>query len=180
MTFGELIYKILEWLVEFWPLHRINEWEQGVLVRSGKIVGKRTHTTGLFGTGWHLLLPFLHELEIDDCNIEAELTTRLDFTSRDGQPVSVVGAVQYEVFDMSLLWKAVHDHEDSVLTIICAEIVGAGSKLRFIDMMDHLSPEARCRSNRTLEPWGVRVVALNLAGLTQTKALRLIGGHGGD
>ena len=171
MTFGELLWKLIEWLAEFWPLRRVNEWEQGVLVRSGKIVGKRT-------TGWHLIVPFLHELNIDDCNVEADLTTRLDFTSRDGLAVSVVGAVQYEIFDAALMWQHIHDHEDSVMTVICADIVEVGSRMRFDGMIDHLAPEARHASNILLMDWGVRVVRLNLAGLTQTKALRLIGGHG--
>ncbi len=169
MTIGELIWKVIEWACEFWPLRRVNQWEQGVLVKSGKI-------TKTCRTGWHLIIPFLHELNIDDCNVEADLLPRLDVTSRDELTVSLQPAVSYEIFDAALLWKYLHDHEDSVVAVICGEIGVAATTLRYEGFADSLAAEAKFHSNRLLEPWGVRVTSLKMAGFTQTKALRLIGG----
>jgi regulator of protease activity HflC (stomatin/prohibitin superfamily) len=175
MTFGELINKLLEWLSEFWPIRIISEWEQGVLVRAGKVVGRRTHQTGLWGTGFHLIVPFLYELIVQDSNIDAEITPRLDATTADDITVSLRAAVQYEIVNMATMWKSIHDYEDSVMTAICAAVVEVVLQLDYDDLVAGLPEDALVLCNEVLEPWGVHVRHIGIASLTKTQTLRLIG-----
>jgi hypothetical protein len=175
MTIGELLEKVLEWLSEFWPIRRISDWEQGVLVRAGKIIGTRKSNTGLFGTGFHVLVPFLHELIVEDSNIDAEFSPRLDLITIDGKPISLLITVQYVITDMATMWRSIQDYEDSVMAAICSEVVETGLDMECAEIPKCLCMTALIRCREVIEPWGVHIKHLGIASLTTSKVLRLIG-----
>ncbi len=175
MSLGELLEKLAEWLAQFWPIRRINDWEQGVMVRAGRIVGTRTSSTGLLGTGFHLLLPFFHELIVEDSNIDAEFSPRLDLVTIDGHPISLLITVQYVITDMATMWRSIQDYEDSVIAAVCSEVVETGLQMKLEYVSEFLCTTALIRCREVLSPWGVHIKHLGIASMTTSQVLRLIG-----
>ncbi len=175
MSFGEIIHELIDWITQFWPIRRISDWEQGVLVCAGKIVGTRTSSTGLMGTGFHFLVPFLHELIVEDANIDAEFSPRLDLVTADGHPMSLLITVQYIITDMATMWRTIQDYEESVMAAICSEVVETGLNMNRADFSEFLCTTALIRCREVLTPWGVHVKHIGLASLTTSQVLRLIG-----
>lgn len=177
MSFGELFHQLLEWLAGFWPIQTISDWEQGVLVRAGAIVGTRTSSTGMFGTGFHFVVPLLDELLVEDSNIDAGLSPRLDLVTSNGHSVSLLIVVQYVIKDMATLWGSIQNYEESVMAAICSEVVETGLDMKLEDIGKFLCPTSLIKCREMLSPWGVHVNHLGIASLTTSQVLRLIGNH---
>ena len=175
MSFGELFEKLVDWVVELWPIKIINDWESGVLVRLGQIQGVRTSKTGWFGTGFHVILPIVYDLMVEDSNIEAQISPRLDFMTNDEEAVSGRFSFQYVISDISLMWRAIHDYEDTVLTAICTEVVQAAMKIDYEELEDRLCENALKRCHENLSSWGIDVRHIGIASLSAVQTIRLIG-----
>lgn len=175
MSFGDLFHQLIAWLTEFWPIQKISDWEQGVLVRAGKIVGPRDSTTGLFGSGFHFLIPFYYDLIVEDCKLDAGFSPRLDLITADGHPISLIITVQYSIADMAVLWGTIQNYEDSVMSTICSEVVEIALQMEKKDISTHLCTTALTSCRERLHPWGIDVSHLGIASLTSSQVLRLIG-----
>jgi len=175
MTLGDLLQQLVNMLTEFWPIHRVNEWQQGVVTRAGKIVKTATVENGVFGSGFHLILPFVYEFYTENTVRDVQITPRLDFMSADGVAVSVRLAAHYEVSDLSKMYRSIQDYDDSVMTTLCSEVVEVGLKLSFDELGDFLCNSALDKIRRILGPWGIRVKQLKVASLVRVKPFRLLG-----
>lgn len=171
MSFGDFLQQMVAWAYEiFWPFRIIQEWEQGVRLRSGNVTYLCTSKNGIRGTGIHAYWPVIGEIISEDCN------TRVVET-----PWQTVGgtswtlAARYKIRDLGKLYVEIQDHEDTIVNVIAsaaAELAG------MLDGADHTETEfthevKRLAANR-LTKWGVTLLEVSLYNRVEANALRLL------
>lgn len=174
---GEFLAKAIEWVYEFWPLRIVNEWEQGIRLRSGAI-GKKvlTSSNGIRGGGLHAFWPKLGEIITFDCNWEVSETVVQSLVSKCGKPVAAGFAIQWRISDLRLLYIAVHDQEASILKGVRAAAGTLVPTMRWEELqaVDDLSAKMLAATKKAVWGWGLDVKFVIPTTLADAAAYRLI------
>lgn len=175
MQLGEFLQKVIEWLYEFWPVRVVNDWEQGIRLRGGRVVKLLTSRNGFFGSGLHAFWPLLGEIMTDNAVVDVNETAMQTNTTKDGQTVSFSLGLKYAINDLQKLYLQIQDHHETILT----EAQGcAGQWVPSLDLEEldkHLANSIFKDLDERLEEWGVDLKDVTVINLTTARTFRLIG-----
>ncbi len=175
MQLGEFLQRVFEWLYEFWPLRIVNDWEQGIRLRGGRITRVLTSKNGLFKTGLHVFWPMFGEIITENSAVDVNETPMQTHTTSDGTAVSFSLGIKYSIHDLGLLYLHVKDHHETILT----EAQGCAGQLvaemKYTELDEKLALTVYEYLNESLEEWGIELEDVTLINLTAAQALRLIG-----
>lgn len=179
----EFFTALAEWLSGFLPWVVLSDWEQGVRVRAGQIVGDvLTSKNGFRGRGLHFLVPFWDSIESAETNTRVLETDLQTVTTANGQALTFSLAIAYRTRDLRASFLKIHDHEETILGVSRASggVVASswdteGTAAGFGDAVrDELKSRAR--------GWGLDVVSVAPVNFTTSPTLRLLSdsGQGSD
>lgn len=173
MTIGEFLKELIDRAMGVWPIRIIQDWEQGLRVRAGRVQALLTSRNGLFGTGIHLFWPLLGEIYKDETNIRLALTDLQTCTTADGRPASFSFGVRYRVRDLSVCWQQVQTYEGAILdAVMCA----AGQVAPTITWADRAAFGAavEAAARKAIRGWGLEITSFAVVNLTDARPLRLL------
>ena len=177
MDMGMLIPTLLQNFTRLIPfqLVTIYSFQQGVKFRFGKDI--RLLTQGL-----HFRWAFIEDIMVLSTVLEVIDLGSQSLVTKDGQPVCVGGAIEYEIFDLRRMWTQVQDFDSSVVTIA----MGYATKYIESKTWDELHAangglgKSLVKELRPkLRGWGVKLKGFYLTDLAKVRNIRLLG-MGGD
>ncbi len=182
MTFGELIAAFGDYLRSLIPFVLVEEWEQGVKTRFGRIVRTCLPTNGLFGTGVHMFWPVVGGIIVQDTNISTMESDDQTLTTNDGETVVVALTLSYWIFDVGRFYRFIHDQDDTIQNVLESSVGRWVGELNWYDVEDeedrvigaNLIPQVEKDVELRFENWGIRIDDLALHTLTKVRAFRLI------
>lgn len=175
MSIGDFLATFAEYLWELFPARLVCDWQQGILVQGGRITRSLTSGNGLRGTGWHFFVPVLQEIVVAETNIEVLHTPVQTQTTKDGRVVTFNFAVQFKIKSLRKLWVTLHDHQQEVLTSVCASAGGLVRACDFDEAMAGLPELVSVDLRDRFAKWGLELQSLELISFAACRALRLIG-----
>jgi regulator of protease activity HflC (stomatin/prohibitin superfamily) len=143
-------------LVVFVPAIRIvQQYERGVLLRFGKLVGTRD-------PGFNLIIPYVDRMiKIDLRTVTWALTERQEIITRDNVTVHVDAVVYFNVFDPVKAVLNVEDYKTATEQLALTTLRSVLGQSDLDELLAHRDRvNARLRDiidEHTEEPWGVRV-----------------------
>jgi regulator of protease activity HflC (stomatin/prohibitin superfamily) len=147
-----LVNQLLEILKEIWgwlnPLHVVDEFERGVLIRNGRIKNAALAP----GLKWRWWWEQIENEPIVDRTFD--LPTVYVKTARGTRAVSANMVTQ--TFDPVLMWRRVFDHQDSA-TRRAAGVLALWAKDPNADVR-----RLKRQINSALRPWGIKVKHVDL------------------
>ncbi len=143
-------------LIVLFPAIRIvQQWERGVLLRFGKLVGARK-------PGFNLIIPYIDRLiKVDMRTVTWTMEERQEIITRDNVTVHVDAVVYFSVFDPVKAVLNVEDYktatEQLALTTL-RSVLGQSDLDELLAHRDRVNERLReILDEHTEEPWGVRV-----------------------
>lgn len=167
---SDLLRDLFERIGGFWPIRIIQDWEQGLRVRAGRITASLSSENGLFGTGVHFFWPLIGEIYKDETNIRLAITDRQDLTLADGRSVTFSFGVRYRVRDLALCWRKVQTYEGAILdAVMCA----AGRVVERAGI-DAFGPAVEAAARAEIRGWGLEILSLTVVNLSFAAPYRVI------
>ena len=133
----------------------VTQWERGVVLRFGKLVGTRE-------PGFNVIIPYVDRMiKIDLRTVTWALTERQEVITRDNVTVHVDAVVYFNVFDPVKAVLNVEDYktatEQLALTTL-RSVLGQSDLDELLAHRDRVNERLReIIDEHTEEPWGVRV-----------------------
>ena len=130
-----------------------NEYERGVVLRLGRLVGTR-------GPGLYLLIPFIERQTLVDQRIVTAAVEKQESITKDNVPVKVDAVVWYCIVDPARsVVKVQHVYQAVTQISLTAlrNIIGRHTLDDVLKEKDKLSEEMRKNIDDVTEPWGVQV-----------------------
>lgn len=166
---ADLFQKILDFLLEFLPVRIVREWEQGVRSFCGRMQDEPL-TAGVW---W--FWPFLGDIHIQPCVDEVVETELQTVTIQDGTSLTFSLAVRYRVKDAVAMFRAVREHDDSILEAIRS---AAGWAATWSDDLEnaqaHLAEATEKQARKYMRGWGIEIRSVAIINLTTSPVLRLM------
>ncbi|MEE8385635.1 MAG: SPFH domain-containing protein [Dehalococcoidia bacterium] len=167
---SDLVQRVVDFLLEFLPCRIVNEWEQGVRLYLGRM-GDEPLQPGLW---W--FVPFLGEIVLQPVVDEVVETDLQTVTMTDGNVLTFSLAIRYRVKDCVALYRAVREHDDSILDAIRS---AAGQVASSAHDLEHarktLATLTATQARKNMRGWGVEIKAVATINLTTSPVLRLLG-----
>jgi len=185
VTIAELVKEILEWIYHLWPIRLVNEWEQGILVRSGTIVRTLNHDDGILKSGFHAYLPFRDSILTEDANIDILDTDYQALTTNDGVRITVSAMMRFRIVALDRFYRKIQDPTNTLQNAMQAAVSRAVPHLTWYaedESEDVPRPEFGFELCTELESeiaddaddWGIHVLAVDIANLTDAQILRVL------
>ncbi len=184
MNLGELLFKILGWIYDFWPLRVINRWESGVRIWLGQTQKLLTHENGIFGTGLHWFIPLAGEIQARESNLEV-LETSMQTHTVLGQTVTFTLGVRFKISDMKRLYEEIHDPDATIMNeLISLAGTAVSSMGEEVEDPEEFDLVEEIRANlidlleeamaESLEAWGIEVKEISLISLAEAPTYRVL------
>jgi regulator of protease activity HflC (stomatin/prohibitin superfamily) len=174
-----LLTWLWEHLLELLPFVVVSEWEQGFVVRLGRITRRVAHNDGLFRTGFHLRIPMVDSVITEPLTEQPIDLPVVNITTADSKSIALSANITYKVVDPAKLWRRVADFDTSLEKLATGILAQYGSAYTWEDLQqDRAGIQQALRANLTkhLKAWGVRVVRVHLTDFVPAKQFNVFGG----
>ena len=171
-----MLDRLFDIIVAIWsallPFKVVRPWEQGCLLRLGKF-------QRVLEPGFHWILPFHIDEVWDDAVVPRTHTFEGATTTKDGKAIGYTVVVTFQIADIEKATLKVHEVKDAI-NDTCMGIVGVAlSDATWEDVLhgrtgDELTKQCRAKGWR----WGIEIQAVQLAGASLVKNIRLSGMSG--
>lgn len=166
-----LIDFLIRNLLALWPVARIYSWEQGVLIRNGRII--REVGPGLHWRWW--FADEFYRVSATQKTIDLRAGT---VTTADGRTVTISANITYRVRSIRLMWQNVSDVQTSLRDValgFLAERCSASTWDELQGGRSILGGSLAVHMTDTVAPWGVEVVRVQLTDLVRVRPYRFFG-----
>jgi hypothetical protein len=167
MTFFEQIRQLISNLFQWWVI--IAPWQQGVRVRFGK-------RTKLLQPGVHFKLPLFDVVYMQPIRLRAQYVGSQTMTTADGKAISLASAIQYEITDLLMLYRTLHDVHDTIEQQVQGVLGGYIYSQRLGDLKP-CSAEKHLVDSLDLSQYGLKVHNFKLTNFAVVRTYRLISGE---
>jgi regulator of protease activity HflC (stomatin/prohibitin superfamily) len=172
---GQIILDFVRWVVSvIFPFHIINDYEQGVRLRSGRLHALLTSTNGIFGTGLHVYWPLIGEILKQGVVLRVNETPIQTLTTADGSEATLSLGVRWSIHDVRALWLRVHDGEETVLDLVQGTAGAVVPTLTYDALHTDLAPAMVAGIKKRTRGWGIDINEVYLTNLCKPPALRLL------
>lgn len=169
MNLVQQMQALLKSIFQWWAT--ISPWEQGVRVRAGKRVS-------LLGPGIHLRIPLLDVFYIQPIRVRAQFIQSQTLTTIDGKAISLASALQFEIKDLLVLYRTVHNAHDAVEQKVQGAIAKYISRIKLTDI-DVKSLESFVEESLRLDDFGLKVNSFSITNFIVVKPYRFVSGEMG-
>lgn len=163
---GQALSALFQWWVTISP------WQQGVRVRFGK-------QTKLLQPGIYFKLPLFDVVYMQPIRLRSQYVGSQTVTTADGKSVSLASAIQYEIVDLLLLYRTLHNAHDT----IDQQVQGALADFIYSRRLSDLKPkdvEQHLGKAMDLSQYGLRVHGFNVTNFSVVRTYRLVSGEMGN
>ncbi len=162
-----LIDFILNLINEFFPIQIISQYEQGVRLRFGKLVGK-------CDPGLHFKIPFADQIMTHYAKDDTILLPSQKLTTKDGKTVSVRGVALYHIDDIEVFLLSVNNAQQAISDIAMGLVAENIIQSNYEDtistkIMNEISKQVR----RDCKKWGVYIEYVKLTDLSLSKSVNI-------
>ncbi|OGM90338.1 hypothetical protein A3J77_01140 [Candidatus Wolfebacteria bacterium RBG_13_41_7] len=163
-TIGIIIFIVLI------SVKQINQYQKGVKFRLGKYIG-------LMEPGWRLVWPIINSYQKIDLRVKAVDVPNQEAITRDNISVSVNAVIYYKVQEAD---KAVLEVEDFYYAISQLAQTTMRNAVGQVDLDDLLSQRDRVSENirliidRATDPWGIKVLNVELKDITLPEEMKRV------
>ena len=158
-----LVVNLFQWWVVITP------WEQGVRVRMGRY-------ETLLTAGLHLKLPIVDKVYKQPIRLRSQFINGQTVTSADGKTIAISGAFQFEITDLLMLYRTLHNAHDvieqrvqSIVALYCEDAAAAAIT------PERLSGEVKDALDLT--PFGIRSRGYAVTDIAIVRPLRIVTGE---
>ncbi len=148
-----LPFVILAAILLLTSLRVANEYQRGVVLRLGRLVGAK-------GPGLYFLLPILDRQTLVDLRVITAKVEQQEAITKDNVPIKVDAVVWYRINDPVKSVIAVKDAHSAVTQIALTtlrNVIGRHTLDDVLKEMEKLSTEMRATVDAVTEVWGVEV-----------------------
>ncbi|MBU4022994.1 slipin family protein [Patescibacteria group bacterium] len=151
-------------------IKQINQYQKGVRFRLGKYIG-------LMEPGWRLVWPIINSYQKIDLRVKAVDVPNQEAITRDNISVSVNAVIYYKVQEAD---KAVIEVEDFYYAISQLAQTTMRNAVGQVDLDDLLSQRDRVSENirliidRATDPWGIKVLNVELKDITLPEEMKRV------
>ena len=139
---GDFLRLLLDFIEFLWPLKRIEQYEEGVVM----VLGRYKKTVG---PGVYFRVPWFTDVHAVSVVWGAITTGRNDITMKDGKTLSFAANSLCRVVNAQKAMIDIHDHENGMHVILSSVLA---ERLAEIDP-ERLAPDKRARLNTDLRKW---------------------------
>jgi len=169
MSIVQQIQALLKSIFQWWAT--VSPWEQGVRVRMGKRVS-------LLGPGVHLRIPLIDVFYIQPIRVRAQFIQSQTLTTMDGKAISLASALQFEISDLLMLYRTVHNAHDAVEQKVQGAVASYVSEVNFADIKVK-SIESYVIESVGLDKFGLKVNSFSITNFIVVKPYRFVSGEMG-
>lgn len=163
-----LIDFLIRNLLALWPIARVHEWKQGLLVRNGRI--RRELPPGLHWRWW-----FIEEVLTWPANTIAQDLETAAVTTTDGTSVAISANYAYRMLSIAKMYRGVWNTEPTLNRLILGCIATHCAQEAW-DYLQHNRADLEARLvvavNAKVTHWGVVVDTINLTDLVRVRPYR--------
>lgn len=151
-------------------IKQINQYQKGVKFRLGKYIG-------IMEPGWRLVWPIINSYQKIDLRVKAVDVPNQEAITRDNISVSVNAVIYYKVQEAD---KAVLEVEDFYYAISQLAQTTMRNAVGQVDLDDLLSQRDRVSENirliidRATDPWGIKVLNVELKDITLPEEMKRV------
>jgi regulator of protease activity HflC (stomatin/prohibitin superfamily) len=151
-------------------IKQINQYQKGVKFRLGKYIG-------LMEPGWRLVWPIINSYQKVDLRVKAVDVPNQEAITKDNISVSVNAVIYYKVQEAD---KAVIEVEDFYYAISQLAQTTMRNAVGQVDLDDLLSQRDRVSENirliidRATDPWGIKVLNVELKDITLPEEMKRV------
>jgi len=151
-------------------IRQVNQYQKGVKFRLGKYIG-------LMEPGWRLVWPIINSYQKIDLRVKAVDVPNQEAITRDNISVSVNAVIYYKVHEAD---KAVLEVEDFYYAISQLAQTTMRNAVGQVDLDDLLSQRDRVSENirliidRATDPWGIKVLNVELKDITLPEEMKRV------
>ncbi len=151
-------------------IKQINQYQKGVKFRLGKYIG-------LMEPGWRLVWPIINSYQKVDLRVKAVDVPNQEAITKDNISVSVNAVIYYKVQEAD---KAVLEVEDFYYAISQLAQTTMRNAVGQVDLDDLLSQRDRVSENirliidRATDPWGIKVLNVELKDITLPEEMKRV------
>jgi len=147
-------------LLIVWPAVKIvQQWERGVVLRFGRLVGVRK-------PGFNLILPWIDRLIKVDLRVETLILEPQEVITRDNVTVHVDAVLYFQVIDAEKAVIAVRNYVKATTQLAVAtlrSVLGQSDLDELLAQRDRINDRLRnIIDEHTEEPWGVMVTLVEV------------------
>jgi regulator of protease activity HflC (stomatin/prohibitin superfamily) len=155
--------------VFIWPAVKIiRQWEQGVVLRFGQLKGTRT-------PGLNFIIPWVDRLFKIDTRVETMLVEPQEVITNDNVTVKVDAVVYFQVIDAMQAVTKVMDFEQATTQIALTTLRSVLGQFELDSLLAHrdqINERLRVIIDEHTEPWGVRVMAVEVKDVLLPESLQ--------
>ncbi len=158
MPVGLLILVGFALLLLFAAIRIVNEWERGVILRLGRIVGAK-------GPGLFLLIPVIDRMIKVNLQVVTLNVPPQDVITRDNVTVRVDAVVYFQVFDPVKATVEIQNYvlgTSQIAQTTLRSILGQADLDHLLSERDRLNDEIQRIIDDLTEPWGVKVTNVEI------------------
>jgi regulator of protease activity HflC (stomatin/prohibitin superfamily) len=166
-----LIDFIIRNLMALWPIARVDAWENGVIVRNGRII--RTLKPGIHWRWWFIeqvKTAWSTELTIDLPNASIMTT--------DGESIIVSANIAYIIESIEKLWTTLSNSTDTIKNVSLGFLASECAKRSWTELTqdrDALQSEFTKHLQEITSPWGLKMTRVYITDLVPVRQYRLFG-----
>lgn len=177
MSLGDLLFRVLDFVLNFLPFQIINAHEQGVRLQLGKI-----RSSEPLEAGFHWLLPFFHEIATIDKTQAAYEGWTQTVTSSDGFALTVAGALTYSITNYATFYPIIFTADDVLKVALSSAVTRAVGSLDYgaetTDEHAGVTDLLVAKITADLEPkfraWGMKLEDVAILTFVEARPFRLI------
>lgn len=163
--------KLLDWLLsiweDLWPLFKIREYEQGIILRNGKYV--RVCNKGLHWKWFFIDEVVTQHIVTTTINLPAQ-----SLVTKDNRDIVVKAVVKYKISDVKVFLLEVYDSVDAISDVAQGIVKNVIMSNNWEDCKsDELDNTITKKVRNELKKFGVYIEAVTLTDLASIKSLRL-------
>lgn len=170
MSIVQQLQQVFRSLFQWWVV--IAPWQQGVRVRAGKHVK-------LLRPGIHLKLPIIDVVYMQPIRLRAHYVKEQTLTTSDGKTITLASALQYEIDDLLLMYRTLHNAHDTIEQQTQSIVAGYIHR-RKLSEITPVELEEFVAESLDLERYGLCVRAFHLTNFAISRAYRFISGEIGS
>lgn len=165
------LQQLSEWLATFKCWYVIQPWESAIRVR----VGKRIMD---IGPGFHLRLPFLDQVYIQNTRLRVLNLPVQTVTNKAGDTLTMSAIVCWRIENVRLIYEQLHHPEDWLYNTVLAACAQAAIESDVLSA-DAIAPRAaEIANHKMVVSNGLVIVSVAITDFAKVMTLRLITGEG--
>ena len=131
----------------------VKAYEKAVIFRMGKL-------KGIYGPGWHFLVPFIDEPVIVDLRVRTIDVPKQEVITKDEIEVTIDAIIYYRVVDVKRAIVEVRDYKEAAVSVVYAHLRDVVGKLLLSELLSNID-----KVNKLIEKeiksvageWGISV-----------------------